>query len=123
MRELVCVVCPLGCQLEVNDEEGFAVTGNQCARGESYAKEELLDPRRVVTSTVKIRGAIYKRLPVKTSAAIPKARVMECMALINSIQVEAPIALGQPLSKDILGLKGVDLLASRSMGLLEEEGN
>ena len=40
MKELVCIVCPKGCRLSVDEENGFAVTGNSCPRGEEYGKRE-----------------------------------------------------------------------------------
>ena len=32
------------------------VTGNTCPRGEKYAHQELTDPQRMLTSTVRIEG-------------------------------------------------------------------
>ena len=73
MKELVCIVCPKGCRLSVDEENGYAVTGNSCPRGEEYGKNELRDPHRAVTSTVHISGAMHPRLPVKTDGEIKKA--------------------------------------------------
>ena len=53
MKELICIVCPQGCHLKVDEENGCAVTGNSCPRGAEYGKAELTHPTRVVTSTVK----------------------------------------------------------------------
>ena len=33
MTELICITCPKGCHLRVDEEKGFAVTGNRCPRG------------------------------------------------------------------------------------------
>ena len=71
MKELICIVCPKGCHLKVDEENGYAVTGNSCPRGAEYGKNELSNPTRMLTSTVCIEGGIYPRLPVKTSQAIP----------------------------------------------------
>ena len=57
MKELICIVCPNGCHLKVDEENGYNVTGNKCERGAEYGKAELLHPVRVVTSTVRIEGA------------------------------------------------------------------
>lgn len=57
VRELTCIGCPLGCQLTVtmgNDE--IKVEGNTCPRGEAYAKKEVTNPTRIVTSTVRVEG-------------------------------------------------------------------
>ncbi len=114
-KSLVCVVCPIGCHLQVDTTAGYRVTGNQCKRGILYAREELTAPKRVVTSTVRISGAIYPRLPVRTSKAIPKKRVFECMQLINSLRVSAPITMGTVLVDNLLDLEDVQLIASRDM--------
>ncbi len=73
-RELTCISCPLGCQISVEMEDGniISVTGNTCPRGERYARQEVLDPRRTVTSTVETEDSIHRRLPVKTVPEIPK---------------------------------------------------
>ena len=65
MTELICIVCPKGCHLKVDEENGYAVTGNSCERGAAYGKKELVNPTRVVTSTVRIEGAALRRLPVR----------------------------------------------------------
>ena len=72
MKELVCIVCPKGCRLKVDEENDYAVTGNACPRGAVYGHGESKNPTRVLTSTVKITGGLYRRCPVKTDAAVPK---------------------------------------------------
>ena len=44
MKELICIVCPRGCHLKVDEANGCKVTGNSCPRGEQYGKAELLNP-------------------------------------------------------------------------------
>ena len=51
MKQLICITCPKGCHLSVDEDNGYAVTGNSCPRGISYGQNELLHPVRVVTST------------------------------------------------------------------------
>ena len=70
MRELICITCPKGCHLKVDEENGYKVTGNGCPRGAIYGKKECTHPTRVVTSTVKIVGAEIERLSVKTNGDI-----------------------------------------------------
>jgi len=116
--ELVCIVCPKGCRLTLIKDEtckgGYKVTGNGCNRGIDYGIKELTSPTRVLTSTVKIKGAIMKRLPVRTKGDIPKSSVFECMELLNHIEVYAPIKVGDIIVKNILDT-GVDLIATKSM--------
>lgn len=43
MANIVCIVCPKGCRLTVDDKT-FEVTGNNCPRGAAYGKTELTSP-------------------------------------------------------------------------------
>ena len=80
MKELICITCPRGCHLTVDEEHDFTVTGNACPRGAEYGRNELLHPVRTVTSTVRTEGSPIPRLPVKTDRPIPKEKVFDCMA-------------------------------------------
>ena len=112
-KELICISCPLGCHLTV-DAENKTVTGNTCKRGEVYGLNEVINPVRVITSTVKIEGARLPVLPVKTNGAIPKNMNFESMKIINSVTCKAPMKVGDVIIKDILGT-GIDVVAARSL--------
>lgn len=114
IKELICIVCPKGCHLKVDTHNEYKVSGNQCQRGIDYGVVELTNPTRVVTSTIRIKGGIHKRVPVKTNGAIPKTLNFECMKIINSLEVEAPVKVGQIISKNILGTN-IDLVITRDM--------
>lgn len=103
MKNIICITCPRGCHLQVDEENGYKVTGNHCERGEVYGKNELLHPVRVVTSTVRIEDASISRLPVKTDKPIPKEKIMECMDLINALNVKAPVKVGDILIPNLFG--------------------
>ncbi len=113
MAEIICIMCPKGCRLSV-DEESFAVKGAQCARGVEYGAAELKNPTRVLTSTVKITGAAHRRCPVRTRAAIPKAKLFEVMRVLDAIELTAPVREGQVVINDVCGT-GVALIAARDM--------
>ena len=75
-RELTCISCPMGCQMTVYMDNGdIKVTGNTCKRGEIYAKKEVTDPRRVVTSSVRVKNGELIRVSVKTETDIPKDKI------------------------------------------------
>ena len=114
MKELICIVCPRGCHLHVDDENGYTVTGNNCPRGAEYGSKELQNPVRTVTSTVKIEGAMYRRCPVRTSQAIPKGLMMDIMKEIESITVTSPVKRGQVIIENLLGT-GADLIVTKDM--------
>lgn len=118
MKEVICIVCPRGCHLEVDEKNGYAVTGNGCPRGAAYGKAELQHPTRVLTSTVRLEGSALRRLPVKTDRAIPRDRMREAMAVLDRVTVHPPVAVGQVLIPDLLGT-GANLVATREVSLAE----
>lgn len=101
-RELTCIICPIGCQLSAEkDGEKITVTGNTCPRGEKYATDELTNPQRTVTTTVRCcDGSV---LPVKTKGPIPKDKINECMRIINTHIAPLPIKTGDVIIKDVFG--------------------
>ncbi len=118
-RKMICISCPIGCHLTVTEENGeYVVEGNQCKRGEVYGKKEMTDPTRVVPTTVKIRGARLRRLPVKTHIPLSKPLIFEAMKLINMVEVEAPVKVGDIVIENILDT-GVNIVATRSMKRVE----
>lgn len=116
-KQLNCINCPLGCLLTVTLEDGkiTKVTGNTCPRGKKYAHQELTDPQRMLTSTVRIEGGELPLLPVVSKTTLPKGKILDCAAALRSVEVKAPVHTGDVIVKDILGL-GVDIVASRDMG-------
>lgn len=115
MAELTCIVCPRGCLLKVETvTDGYSVTGNACPRGVPYAVREMTDPRRMVSSTARIEGAVHRRLPVKTSKGVPKGLVLRVCEEIGRLVVTAPVETGDVIIRDVLGT-GVDVIASRTM--------
>lgn len=114
MTNVICIVCPKGCHLSVDEENGYEVTGFGCERGKEYGKKELVNPTRVITSTVKVKGGIHSRCPVKTNSDIPKPLIKEAMELLNDVELISPVKVGDIVVKDILGT-GVDFVAARNI--------
>ncbi len=116
-EEFVCVGCPIGCPLELQHEgdQIIEIEGNDCKRGAKYAKQEFSDPRRSLSTTVAISGALWGRLPVKTTGQVPKHRVMEAARVIHQLRCRAPVEVGQVLLEGLLGEAGVDVIVTRSM--------
>ena len=112
MKELICITCPKGCHLKV-DEESFAVTGNSCPRGAVYGENELRNPVRVVTSTVIAEGPA-RRLPVKTDRPIPTGRIFEVMDEIAKLRVKPPVTVGDILIPNVAGTDG-NVVATKSL--------
>ena len=114
-QDLVCIVCPLGCKLTIEKHgEDYVVKGNTCKRGQAYAIEELTHPTRMLTSTVKLVHSKHVRLPVHTSAPIPKDKIFEAMKVLNTTVASAPLKMGDIVIKNILDT-GVDVCSSRTI--------
>lgn len=113
--KIICITCPKGCTLEVTHDGKTVIRVKQgCKRGKEYAERELADPRRMVATTVRIRGGVHPLLPVATAAPFPKPRIRELMDVLRQVEVEAPVEAGQTILRDALGT-GIDIIASRRM--------
>ena len=118
-QELICIGCPMGCQLTAEVENGAvtSVSGNTCPRGESYARKECVAPVRTVTGTVAIRGAALPVLPVRTNGEVPKAMVFDVARALGTVTAQAPIAIGDVVLRDVCGT-GVDVVSAKNMAKL-----
>lgn len=103
-KELICIGCPMGCNLTVAVEDGNvkSVTGNTCPRGAEYGKNEVLHPVRTLTSTVFVENR-GNMLPVRTDRAIPKECLFEAMKRVNAVTVKAPVSIGDVILSDFYG--------------------
>lgn len=115
VKKIICINCPMGCRLQVTTgvQGELQVEGNQCSRGRAYALKELTTPTRVLTTTIKLKNGLYRRLPVRTVDGIPKEKLTLAMAVLNRIEVEAPVQAGDIIINNLLGTN-VDVIASRS---------
>ncbi|MTK10593.1 MAG: DUF1667 domain-containing protein [Clostridiaceae bacterium] len=116
MRDLICIGCPIGCQLQVklDGKEVVEVTGNTCKKGEDYAKKECTNPTRIVTSSVYVEGGEIGVVPVKTESDIPKEKIFDCIKALKGIVVKAPINIGDVIVENILDT-GVNIVATRKV--------
>lgn len=110
--ELVCIVCPKGCHMTV-DENGV-VTGNTCKKGEAFARSEATCPMRTVCSTVATAFESMPVLPVRTDGEIPKSKIGELMQLINGIRVTEKLHRGDVVAASVVGTD-VDLIATATI--------
>lgn len=113
---LICIGCPMGCSLDVIMENDtiVSVAGNTCRRGEDYARKELINPTRIVTSTVRMKGDGKGVLPVKTQTAIPKDKIFACMRALREIEVEPPIECGEIILENVVQT-GVDIISTKHL--------
>ena len=114
IRELTCIVCPKGCQLKAEIENGEVVnvTGNTGPRGKQYAIDECTHPMRTITSSARTEnGAV---VPVKTNTTVPKELMFDCMREINRAVVKLPAHIGDVLVENILGT-GANVVVTANM--------
>ena len=115
-RELVCIGCPLGCPLTVTVEnnEVTSVTGNTCPRGDAYARKEVTNPTRIVTSTVRVSGGVSPMVSCKTASDIPKGKIFAVTESLKEVCVKAPVAIGDVVLANAAGT-GVDVVATKNI--------
>lgn len=111
-REIICIICPKGCNTKVWKEKGaIKIEGKLCKKGKVYVQQESLDPKRVLTSTVVVENSKVKRLPVRTAEAIPKRDLFRSMDHLSKIKVMPPIMMGDVIISNISDT-GVNVIAS-----------
>lgn len=115
-RELTCIVCPNGCHIvvEVEGKKILNISGNECKRGLKYAEDEVIMPKRTLTTMVKAEGGHLPVVSVRTKEAIPKELLGKAVLELSKITVKPPIKVGDVIVKDILGT-GVDVIATRAL--------
>ena len=113
-RNMTCIVCPMGCQLTVEFENGEvkSVSGNTCPRGKQYAIDECIHPMRTITSTARTENG--EVIPVKTDRTVPKELMFECMKEINKAVVKLPAKIGDVAVENILGT-GANVVVTANM--------
>lgn len=115
MKNFTCIVCPNSCLISVEEKDGqLVISGNQCKRGEEFAKNEYTHPMRMFTSTMKIRNAKLPRIAVISSKEIPKEKIKEVQKEMSNVELTAPVKLGEVLIHDVCGT-GADIVASRTL--------
>ena len=115
-KEITCIVCPLGCKILVKtDGKRFELLhGNKCQKGVEYVRNEALDPRRVLTSSILVKNGAYSLVSVKTNKPIPKDEIFNILKIIKNKSVNAPIYIGDIIIKNILDT-GSDIIATKTV--------
>ena len=115
-KYLTCIGCPMGCQLTVEMKNGevISVSGNNCPRGEVYARKEVTNPTRIVTGTVPVLNGTLSVVSCKTREDIPKGKIFECLDEMKKITVSAPVRIGDILLENVAGT-GVPIVATKNI--------
>ena len=113
MKQIVCIICPNSCHLQI-DEKTYQVTGQLCSRGIAYAKQELIDPKRTLTSSVK---TIYKSHPlvsVRTDGEISKTVFPEVLAALRKIVIDKPLPRGSVIIDNVAD-SGINIITTTTL--------
>jgi len=114
-QEITCIICPKSCKINVTKKGDVTYfQGNECLKGKKYALDEITDPRRIFTSTVKLKNGPIRMLPVRTDSPIKKRDLLKAGELIKDIVVEAPVPFGKIIVRDFLE-KNINLIATRAI--------
>ncbi len=111
-KEMICIVCPNGCKLDVTYEDTITVKNALCPKGVQYARDELLSPVRNLTSTVKVLEGVLPLVSVRSNKLVPKDKLVEIVRFLKTIEIKAPVEFQQIIYKDIFNT-GVDIIATR----------
>jgi CxxC motif-containing protein len=111
----------VGCAIDaiVEDGELREISGQACKRGLAFVREELTAPKRMLTTTVRVKGGVLPLVPVRSSAALPKELLLPVVALLRQVTLEAPVREHQVVLANVFGT-GIDIIASRDLPTPEE---
>jgi CxxC motif-containing protein len=115
-RHFVCVVCPIGCEIDVvhDGSKIISIEGNKCEKSEEFVRQELIEPMRILTTTVRIQGSRWPVIPVRTDKSVPKRLFPRIMRRLRSTKLRAPVNILDVVMRDILGT-GANIIATRTM--------
>lgn len=121
-KEMTCIICPNGCKLEVTYEDTITVKNALCPKGVEYAQNELINPRRNLTSTVKVVDGVLPLVSVRSNKPVAKDKMVDIVGLLKRIEIKAPVEFHQIIYKDILGT-GADIIATRQVEIRQDQIN
>ena len=115
-KHFVCVVCPVGCEIDVvhDGSKIISMEGNKCEKSEEFVSQELIEPMRILTTTVRIEGSRWPAIPVRTDKAVPKRLFPHIMRQLRHVRLQAPVSMLDVVVKDVLRT-GANIIATRTM--------
>ena len=115
-REIVCILCPIGCKIsvEIKDGEVIKIENAECRRGRDYSIQEVTSPVRDFFTTVRVEGGMIPVLSVRSTRPIPKNMLMACASELAKIVISPPVRLGDTVVNNILNL-GIDIVATKTI--------
>ena len=121
-KEITCIVCPIGCKILVRSEETRLdiLKGNKCKKGVEYARNEVFDPRRMLTSSVLVKGGEWSLVSVKSTHPVPKEKIFPILQEIQKTTIKAPVKSRQIIIKNVANT-GIDIISTKTVNPLKKE--
>ncbi len=114
-KDIRCIICPTGCLVHVENVNGeLIIEGHSCNRGEEYAREEFVAPKRILTTTMQVEEGFLPLVPVRSDKPLPKEKLEDTLKEIAKTKIKAPIKMGDVLIENVLGLD-INIIASRDL--------
>ncbi len=118
-KDLVCILCPNGCQLDILIEESptlkvLEVDGCTCDKGMEWAEQEIINPMRTIASSIVVEKGDFPLVSVRTDTPIPLGKIFDVMTAIKNQKVTAPVYIGDMLIQQPAGVD-CNIIATRNI--------
>ena len=115
-KKLTCIICPVSCVIEVECSKTKikSITGHQCKKGEVYAKEELFNPTRTLTTTIPVEAGVIPLVSVRTDKPVPKSKIFNIMKEVMQLTLKAPVVVGDVILRNVQGT-GANIVATKTV--------
>lgn len=123
-KEITCIVCPIGCKIIIGKqgERLVVLNGNKCKKGIEYARNEVFDPRRMLTSSIRVKGGEWPLVSVKSTNPIPKDKIFTVLEEVQNTTIKAPVKSHQIIIKNVANT-GIDIITTKTVHSLKKQGN
>jgi CxxC motif-containing protein len=121
VKVIRCIVCPTGCEIKVigKGDKEVSYEGYTCKRGLDYAEQEFREPKRILTTTMKVENGKLPLVPVRTNEPLLKDKLTDALKIIAQTNIKAPVKMGDVLIENILDI-GINIIASRNLDVKRE---
>jgi CxxC motif-containing protein len=115
-KHFVCVICPIGCEIDVvhDGDKIVSMEGNKCEKAQEFVRQELIEPKRILTTTVRLEGARLPVIPVRTDKPVPKRLFPRILRQLKGIELQAPVNMLDVVVENIAGTGG-NIIATRTV--------
>lgn len=119
-KEFICVVCPNGCSIKTEYEEGppmklISAEGYRCPKGREWVKQEIENPMRTFSSSVLVKDGDFLEASVRITKPIPLSKVFDVMDEIRGLHPSAPLHIGDVLLENPAGTD-TEVIVTRNVG-------